>query len=356
MAAGPLGAQTADTVQLYGAAGASLSVQRQQGLARSTVQTLSNNVLIPSFIGLRVQEDLGGGWKALAQMETTIDLDSGSAGTAVTSTFWDRQALVGLQGDWGRLTLGRQFHALLDRMVHTTDINNAGMLTVHQFPLRILGVNRFANFDNFANNAIKYRLDTPGGLQLGISHALGESSARGTPGSSQSADLAYRDQGLNIGVAWVRYNAGPEAAAPARHEMAVLGGSMTLGAWRPYLSVYRARTGSVFSAALPEQVNQVAHLGLQWTPRPGLDLRAAYYHDRARSLNNLPGVDGRKQTLVLVGQMALSRRTLLNAAWSHNRLHAGYRLDPLYKLLLLGAPESPAHSAGVLSLGMVHLF
>ena len=185
MATGTVCAQTSGDVQIYGAAGASLSIQRQQGLEQSTVQTLSNNVLIPSFIGLRIQEDLGGGWKALAQMETTIDLDSGSAGMAVTNTFWDRQALVGLQGDWGRLTLGRQFHAMLDRMVHTTDINNAGMLTVHQFPLRIFGVNRFAGFDNFANNAIKYRLDVPEGLQLGISHAFGESPAGGTPGSSQ---------------------------------------------------------------------------------------------------------------------------------------------------------------------------
>lgn len=286
-------------------------------------------------------------------------MDTGVAGRPATGSFWDRQAFAGLQGGWGSVTVGRQFHALIDRVVRTTDINSAGMLTVHHTPMGLYGVNRFAGFDNRANNAVKYRLDAPEGLQLGVSYAMGEAAAGSSLGSSYSADVAYVDKTYNVGAGLVSFNAGavvPGTGSPAKHQMVAIGGSMALGQWRPYLTYYRATTDSAANAALPEQVNSIVNLGLRWTPKPGVDLRAAYYTDKGRALNNVNGRDGRKDSLVLVGQMALSKRTLLNAVWANNRLSDGYRLEPVYNSQLFGTPSPKGSSANHLSVGMVHLF
>ena len=356
----PAFAQSDSQVQIYGAVGASLSSKTQQSADGKPLQEVSNNVLIPSFMGFRGQEDLGGGLQAVFRLEKSVALDTGVVGRPATGTFWDRQSFVGLQGSWGSVTFGRQFHAMIDRVVRTTDMNNAGMLTVHHTPMGLYGVNRFAGFDNRVNNSIKYRLDTPTGLQLGASYAMGESASGGSSlGSSYSADVGYLDKTYNVGAGVVSYNSGtlvPGTASPAKHQMVVLGGSMALGSLRPYLSYYKATTDSAVNAALPEQVNSIVNLGLRWTPRPDVDLRAAYYTDKGRSLNNVNARDGRKDSLVLVGQLALSKRTLLNAVWANNRLTNGYRLEPVHNSQLFGTATPASSSVNHMSVGMVHLF
>lgn len=358
-AIGPAFAQSGSQVQIYGAAGASVSSRSNQGADGGSVQEVSNNVLIPSIMGFRGQEDLGGGMQAVFRFEKSIALDTGVAGRPATGSFWDRQSFVGLQSAWGSVTLGRQFHAMIDRVVRTNDINNAGMLTVHHTPMVLYGVNRFAGFDNRVDNAIKYRRDSPTGMQYGLSYSMGEVSSSAELGSSYSADIAYVDPKYNIGAGLVNYNAKTVVTGtdkPAQHQMLVVGGSMTMGSLRPYLSFYRATTDNAANAAAPEQVNNIWNLGLRWTPKPGVDLRAAYYTDKGRALNNVAGRDGRKDSLVLVGQMALSKRTLLNAVWANNRLSDGYRLEPVYNSQLFGTPAPTTNSVNHLSLGLVHIF
>ncbi|HEU0204481.1 MAG TPA: porin, partial [Burkholderiaceae bacterium] len=65
-----------------------------------------------SRIGFRGSEDLGGGLRALFQLESGINADTGTS--ANSTKFWDRQAWVGLQGAWGTMSLGRQTSLLAD--------------------------------------------------------------------------------------------------------------------------------------------------------------------------------------------------------------------------------------------------
>jgi predicted porin len=60
-----------------------------------------------SRFGLRGTEDLGGGLKAVFQMEAGINIDDGSAGNGGGNLF-SRTAMVGLEGGFGRVTAGRQ--------------------------------------------------------------------------------------------------------------------------------------------------------------------------------------------------------------------------------------------------------
>lgn len=60
-----------------------------------------------SRIGFRGTEDLGGGLKAVFQMEAGVNIDDGSSGNGGGNLF-SRTAIVGLEGGFGRVTAGRQ--------------------------------------------------------------------------------------------------------------------------------------------------------------------------------------------------------------------------------------------------------
>lgn len=67
-----------------------------------------------SRVGFRGTEDLGGGLKALFQIESGVAMDSGNdlgqgGQTNESAGFWaPRDSFVGLDSNWGRLTFGRQ--------------------------------------------------------------------------------------------------------------------------------------------------------------------------------------------------------------------------------------------------------
>jgi predicted porin len=56
-----------------------------------------------SRIGLRGSEDLGGGMRAVFQLESALDPDTGVTGSA----FWGRESWVGLRGGFGTVRFGR---------------------------------------------------------------------------------------------------------------------------------------------------------------------------------------------------------------------------------------------------------
>ena len=59
-----------------------------------------------SRIGVRGSEDLGGGLKAIFQLEHQLNPDTGTQYNA--GAFWSGRATVGLEGGFGRVTLGRE--------------------------------------------------------------------------------------------------------------------------------------------------------------------------------------------------------------------------------------------------------
>ncbi len=59
-----------------------------------------------SRLGMRGVEDLGGGLKALFNIETRWDADTGFQPNA---RFWNARSLVGLEGGFGRVTFGREY-------------------------------------------------------------------------------------------------------------------------------------------------------------------------------------------------------------------------------------------------------
>jgi len=89
------------SVTLYGRV--DLSVGKNLGAANKVMQNGSG-----SRLGLRGAEDLGGGMSAFFNIEHRYDADTG-AGQGITTRFWGARSLVGLQGSFGKVSLGREY-------------------------------------------------------------------------------------------------------------------------------------------------------------------------------------------------------------------------------------------------------
>ncbi|MBN9116518.1 MAG: porin, partial [Pandoraea sp.] len=106
LAAGAVPAFAQSSVTLYGIVDDAMTYSSNQN-GKSNTYLRSGN-LAGSRWGLRGTEDLGGGTKALFQLENGFDLNNGTLGAS--GSMFNRQAFVGLKNDrLGTVTIGRQY-------------------------------------------------------------------------------------------------------------------------------------------------------------------------------------------------------------------------------------------------------
>jgi predicted porin len=110
-------ASAQDSLTLYGIVDTGIEYYNNANAARdSVIREPSLTSSIPSRIGLKGTEDLGGGLGAVFVLEAGVLVDSGSSGQG--NRLFGRQAYVGLNGPIGTVMAGRQntmtIHALSD--------------------------------------------------------------------------------------------------------------------------------------------------------------------------------------------------------------------------------------------------
>ena len=98
------GALAQSSVTLYGIVDAAVAVEDTGETGKGSRKVLNSGNQSSSRIGLRGEEDLGGGLKAEFNIESGLALDTGTADSA----FWGRRAVVGLKGGFGSFFLGRE--------------------------------------------------------------------------------------------------------------------------------------------------------------------------------------------------------------------------------------------------------
>jgi len=98
-------AQAQSSVTLYGILDVGLtSIKEKTAGDSNTTNGVTSSILTESFFGLKGQEDLGGGLKAVFKLESFVNVDTGS----VAGNFWGRNAYVGVAGSFGTVALGNQ--------------------------------------------------------------------------------------------------------------------------------------------------------------------------------------------------------------------------------------------------------
>jgi predicted porin len=175
-------AHAQSSVTLYGVLDESIQyVNNATPKGGALVQMFGGN-LQGNRWGMKGTEDLGGGLKAIFQLESGFSINSGKMGTYGyngTSLLFGRQAYVGLSHQqYGTFTAGRQYDPLVDMVQPLTADGTWGSTFATPGDVD--------NNDNSSrtSNALKYVSPVFGGFQFEGLYALG--GVAGTTGAQQS--------------------------------------------------------------------------------------------------------------------------------------------------------------------------
>ena len=195
------------SVSLYGIVDAAIRRTDNEGPAGAVDMSKTQMIgggMSQSRWGINVEEDLGGGSKALAFLENRFDADAGNS--AIGAPFF-QLSYVGLQGPYGRLTMGRQWNVLFDVVTSTyASFPYSPYMDAYKPELGMAAGAR-------TNNALKYTLATPDRKWVGtLQYSFGE---KNNTSSVQQYGVGALNASTNPQVAAVR---------------AALGGQYTAGA------------------------------------------------------------------------------------------------------------------------------
>jgi predicted porin len=186
LASFPLLAFAQTNVQVYGVLDAAVSSE-DNGIDRHTVINSGNQS--SSRFGLRGTEDLGNGLKALFNLEGGVAIDTGAGDSAL----FGRRSVVGLEGDFGTLTVGREYSPIAS-IAGASDITGQGFYGSN--------LSAFNYLTRRLSNSVNYRSSSLSGFQLLAAYSAGE-KATGQPNNDlKGVGLEYVQGKLYLGAAY----------------------------------------------------------------------------------------------------------------------------------------------------------
>jgi predicted porin len=136
-----------------------------------------------SRFGIKGTEDLGGGNAVNFALENGFVPTTGEMATA--GSLFNRQAWVGLSGDWGQVRAGRQNSPLY---------MDEGRLDAFGAVTQASGIDNFATFETRTSNTLSYLTPSFSGLKGGVYVGFGDAGGLRGTGASYQFDVTY-DQG-----------------------------------------------------------------------------------------------------------------------------------------------------------------
>lgn len=214
--AGAANAQT--NVTVYGVADVGFGRDRTVN-ANNDTQMLGNSNMNngTSRLGFRGTEDLGGGLKASFQFEQGINLESGING----GNEFNRQANVSLGGNWGTVTLGRQFNVGYDAIA-AYDLTGTANYNVAE---RQFG---YSGGGSRTNSMIKYTSPSFGGFTAKVSY-VSDNDLVGAEDPHVALGLIYKGGPISAGLSYTRL---PADQANGGDSDWSIGGAYDFGAFK----------------------------------------------------------------------------------------------------------------------------
>lgn len=313
------GTAQAQNVQIYGLLDTAVEHLTNVGAAGTAITRMPGLTgSVPSRLGFRGTEDLGGGMKALFTLEAGLGVDTGTSNQG--GRFFGRQSFVGLQGPWGTVSLGRQY----------------SMLFWSQLDADILGPNAYGSgsMDSYlpnarVDNALAWR-GSFGAWSAGATYSFGRDAVNAGPspaGTNCAGESATDTKACREWSAMVKYDAGAWGVTAAIDQIrggtgafAGLTSSDLTDTRSTVTGWYRVNGDLKLGGGLIARKNEGStatprsdlwYLGASWKPAPLWTVDAEVFKlDFKNSPNGA--------TLLAVrGSYALSKNTVLYATAGH---------------------------------------
>ena len=298
------------TVTLYGVldTGVTYTSNTSSGQTHGKDVALQSGVAMPERWGITGKEDLGGGNFAIFRLESQFQTSDGTL--AFSDTAFGLQSYAGLGGNWGTLTLGRQYDFAGDILpAFAIAANTPAGLLAWSLPANASAGGALDNrvWGIQVNNSAKYVSPTFSGFSFGTMWGFGNVPGSVARSSTQSYLLSY-DNG-KFSAALVYY--GEHDVSSGGNVRVFAGGAgYNLGSFRFFGLVSDV---SISSASSPRAVTYEA--GLTYFVTPAIQLGGGFqYQDR----NN--GTGSANQVTVTADYL-LSKRTDLYTVFAlgHDR-------------------------------------
>jgi len=213
----PLAAHAQTSVVVYGIADASVGIEDTDAPGEDSRTVISSGTQSTSRIGFRGTEDLGNGLKALFNIEAGVALDNGAADAAGT---FQRRAVVGLQGSFGTITIGREYGPIA-AVAQSADPLGHGF---YGSTLGGFGANRLTRR---LSNSVNYKSEAYSGMTFLAAYSAGERSTDNPSGDLMGAALEYKNGPLYLGAGYQQV----ERLATGDDKEYTFGAGYTMGAF-----------------------------------------------------------------------------------------------------------------------------
>lgn len=220
-ASSPAFAETSFSV--YGVVDAGIAHDRDNVTGGGNRTSLDSGIQAGSRVGFLGSEDLGGGLSAVFTLEMGLAIDTGDM---TQGALFGRQAYLGLEGDWGRLTLGRHYTPYYLTLSGIADpfagslAGNAG--------------NLMWDTGTRMNNTILYALPDWRGISAELAYGFGETPGDINAGRSYSGSVGYARGPIAVELA--HHNAS-HAITAVRSHSTLLAGTYDLDMVKIHLGV-----------------------------------------------------------------------------------------------------------------------
>lgn len=189
-------AQAQSSVTLYGIVDAAVRWSDNEGVGKDDITRMVGGGMSQSRWGIRIDEDLGGGLRALANLENRFTADDGAQQNGVQ---WS-QGWVGIQSSsFGRVLLGRQYNILFDIMSTTyAPYKFSPYIETFKPELTIQGAGGAAGLGSRNANMVKY-IVAVGGLTAEAQVSASEGDAATLKSYGAGARYVFGPVGLGGG-------------------------------------------------------------------------------------------------------------------------------------------------------------
>jgi len=288
------------------------------------VELDATNGISGSRWGLKGTEDLGGGLKAIFDIESGVNVNTGAFNQG--STPFGRQVWVGLSSaSVGTLTLGRQLDSVSAYVEPIAWAASAGdAWAAHPGDLD--------NLENSVrvNNAIRYASQSYGGFTFGGELSLGGQPGALSEGSGYSVGAAYNNGPLKLGVAYEYFHtpntdgalvdnvSGASAMADSLnsgyitaqgYQIITAGGAYTFGPATLDVAYSNVQYRNITGLADATATFNDAELGLKWQLTPAVYVGGDYNYTKGNSLSGGNLGNQHYNQFSLITDYALSKRT-----------------------------------------------
>jgi len=295
-------------VQVYGLIDAGVEVVNHANAAGDSVVRVISGGKNTSRWGFRGSEDLGGGLKAVFNLEGGILMDTGAADGAL----FKRQAYVGLDGKFGRVVIGRSFTTVYDFVIKYDPMGFAPNYSWATSGAAT-GPSKYGMTTAF-DNLVKYS-GQAGDFSYGASIGLGEQPSSTADARKYAVATSWSHAGLGLMAAFEQVNGTLVATTGRRDENRVfhIGASYQSGDWR-YIAAMRGYELEQGRAGVADLRGDTYWAGVTRTLGK-VTLTGAAYHLNVK--NTAANLDADPTMLVARGMYALSKRTDLYLAGAH---------------------------------------